>query len=133
VVDVVRSVALRSYGVTGLRAEGPLGGRIPWFRRHPPVEVILAPERLEIDLRISVAFGAPVVEVARQVDSAVRHAIQHALEREVDRLTIHVGALRVEPAAAPPSSTAHPHPTEDARPDDAHVAAGGGADERAER
>lgn len=108
--DVVRSVVLRSYGVTGLRAEGPLGGRLPWFRRHAPIEVSLTVERLEIDLRISVAFGAPVAEVARQADSAVRFAIRHALDREIDRLTIHVGALRVEPVAQPPSGSPPVHP-----------------------
>ena len=43
------------------------------------------------------AHGVPIAEVARQVDSAVRYAIQFALGREVRRLTIHIGGLRVSP------------------------------------
>ena len=37
----------------------------------------------------------PVAEVARQVDSAVRYAVRRALDREVDRLVIHIDGLRV--------------------------------------
>ena len=43
----------------------------------------------------------PIAEVARQVDSAVRYGIRHALEREVDRLTIHVDGLRYQRTALP--------------------------------
>jgi uncharacterized alkaline shock family protein YloU len=56
---------------------------------------------LAIDLDLTVAFGVPVAEVARQVDSAVRYAIRHALGREVTRLTIHVDGLRVAPGTPP--------------------------------
>ena len=45
----------------------------------------------------------PVAEVARQVDSAVRYALRHALDRDVRRLTIHVDGLRFGPGGAPPS------------------------------
>ena len=38
---------------------------------------------IEIDLDLTVAFGVPVAEVARQVDSAVRYALRRALGREV--------------------------------------------------
>ena len=47
------------------------------------------------------AFGLPVAEVARQVDSAVRYALGRALDREPDRLTIHVSGMRYEPSSAP--------------------------------
>ena len=47
-----------------------------------------------IDLDLTVAYGLPIAEVARQVDSAVRYALRRALGREVDRLTIHVDGLR---------------------------------------
>ena len=61
---------------------------------------------LTIDLDLTVAYGVPVAEVARQVDSAVRYAIRRALESDVDRLTIHVDGLRFQPgdlpATAPP-------------------------------
>ena len=61
---------------------------------------------LTVDLDLTVAYGVPVAEVARQVDSAVRYAISRALETDVDRLTIHVDGLRYQPgdlpATAPP-------------------------------
>jgi len=103
VVDVVRAATLGSYGVTGLRARGPLGGRLPWLGGRPAIVVAAGPDELRVDIRISVAYGAPVAEVARQVDSAVRFAVRRAVEREIDRLTIHVGELRVDPAAKPPA------------------------------
>ena len=56
-----------------------------------------------VDLRLTVAFGLPVAEVARQVDSVVRYALRRALDREPDRLTIHVGGMRYEPSSVPPA------------------------------
>jgi uncharacterized alkaline shock family protein YloU len=103
VADVVRSAALGSYGVTGLRSRGPFGGRLPWPGGRRAIVVDIGPDRLDIGIWITVAYGSPVAEVARQVDSAVRFAVRRAIEREVGRLAIHVGELRVEPAAEPPS------------------------------
>ena len=64
---------------------------------------------LTIELDLTVAYGVPVAEVARQVDSAVRYAVRRALEVEVDRLTIHVNGLRYRagdlPAAAAPADS----------------------------
>jgi uncharacterized alkaline shock family protein YloU len=69
----------------------------------------LARPALTIELDLTVAYGVPVAEVARQVDSAVRYAVRRALEVEVDRLTIHVNGLRYRagdlPAAAAPADS----------------------------
>jgi uncharacterized alkaline shock family protein YloU len=101
VIDIVRAAALGSYGVTGFaanpiqRAGGVIGLAQPGIRLATDGEV-----RIELDLTI--AWGLPVAEVARQVDSAVRYAIRRSLGREVDRLSINVRGLRVQPASAPP-------------------------------
>jgi uncharacterized alkaline shock family protein YloU len=62
---------------------------------------------LTVELDLTVAYGVPVAEVARQVDSAVRYAVRRALGIEVDRLTIRVDGLRVRagdlPAKAAPA------------------------------
>jgi hypothetical protein len=50
--------------------------------------------------------------VARQVDSAVRYALRRAIDREPDRLTIHVGGMRYEPSSVPPTEGPEP-PAED--------------------
>jgi uncharacterized alkaline shock family protein YloU len=91
--DLVRAATLGSYGVIGF-ARGGLSGRLAAAVGLPPQGIRIAlHEQLAIDLDLTVAHGVPVAEVARQVDSAVRYAVRRALDREVDRLTIHVGGL----------------------------------------
>jgi uncharacterized alkaline shock family protein YloU len=103
IADIVRAAVLGSYGVTGFagspieRLLGALGAGQPGLR------IDIDPE-FAVDLDLTVAYGLPVAEVARQVDSAVRYAIRRGLGREVDRLTVHVGGLRYQPGsvAGPP-------------------------------
>jgi len=71
---------------------------------------------LTIELHLTVAWGVPVAEVARQVDSAVRYAVRRALGVEISRLTIHVNALRFQPGDLP-SAVAPPDPNEVAADD----------------
>src|SRR5947207_7555101 len=97
IVDIVRSATLGSYGVIGLAGGGRLGRIAERFGLRPRGIRIELTAGLSIDLDLLVAHGLPIAEVARQVDSAVRYAIRRALGREVDRLTIHVGGLRVAP------------------------------------
>jgi uncharacterized alkaline shock family protein YloU len=100
VIDIVRTATLGSYGVTGF--SGGIFHRIhEWLGFAPRgLHVSLAHE-IRIELDLTVAYGVPIAEVARQVDSAVRYGIRHALGREVDRLTIHVDGLRYQPTALP--------------------------------
>lgn len=102
VVDLIRAAALGSYGVTGLAADPieRLLGRLGLAQ--PGIELRLD-EGIEVELDLTVAYGVPVAEVARQVDSAVRYSIRRAVGREVQRLIIHVDGLRVAPGAVPPT------------------------------
>jgi uncharacterized alkaline shock family protein YloU len=112
-VEIVRAAVLGSYGVTGL-AESPLG-RIGLGRR--PIRVALRPD-VAVDVRLTIAYGLPVAEVARQVDSAIRYALRRALGHEVGAVTIHVvglasgpfrtagGAREADPPAGSPSEDA---------------------------
>jgi uncharacterized alkaline shock family protein YloU len=99
VTDVVRTAVLSCYGVTGF-ATGRLGGlRARFGSRQPGLMVRWGDGgSIDIGLDITVALGVPVAEVARQVDSAVRYALAHALDRRVGRIVIHVDGLRVNPA-----------------------------------
>ena len=100
VVDIVRAATLGSYGVVGLTGGGPIGwlaDRLGLGRRG--IRVGLETD-LTIELDLVVGHGLPIAEVARQVDSAVRYAIRQALERDIERLTIHVGGLRIVPFEA---------------------------------
>ncbi len=101
--EIVRAAVLGSYGVLGFDDGGlgrirrlvGLGGSGVRIRTEPAFTV---------DLRLAVAFGLPVAEVARQVDSAVRYALRRSIDREPDHLAIHVGTLRFEPTHVPDSS-----------------------------
>ena len=107
VLDLIRIATLGSYGVTGFAA-GPherLLGRLGFA--HPGMHLRLE-ANLEIELDLTVAYGVPVAEVARQVDSAVRYSIRRGLGREVARLTIHVDGLRVAPGSPPTIVPADP-------------------------
>jgi uncharacterized alkaline shock family protein YloU len=102
VVDLVRTATLGSYGVTDF-AGRPLERLLDRLGLvHSWIAVHLG-DALDIELDLTVAYGVPVAEVARQVDSAVRYAVQRALGREVRRLTIHIDGLRFGPGGAPPS------------------------------
>ena len=107
VIDLIRTATMGSYGVTGFAGSpvdqllGLLGFRQPGIR-------VRLDAGLEIELDLTIAYGVPVAEVARQVDSAVRYAIRRALAREVGRLTIHVDGLRVAPGSPPAIVPADP-------------------------
>ena len=110
ITDITRSAVRLSYGVTGVDA-GPierLRGRLGLG--EPGIRVSLH-HGIELDLSLTVAYGLPVAEVARQVDSAVRYGVRRATGAEVRRLTIHVDGLRYDPASLPPApETVRPAP-----------------------
>jgi uncharacterized alkaline shock family protein YloU len=94
--DIVRTAVLGSYGVTGLAEP---------FLRHlrlgrQAIRVRVAPD-VAVDVRLTIASGLPVAEVARQVDSAIRFALRRALDREIGAVRIHVAGLSSGPYATP--------------------------------
>jgi uncharacterized alkaline shock family protein YloU len=115
VVDIVRTATLGSYGVTGFAGGGLLGGLFvrlglaqPGIRVSFTGRDVADVDRsaaigsgLTIELDLTVAYGVPVAEVARQVDSAIRYAIRKALETDAGRLTIHVEGLRYQTGDLP--------------------------------
>ena len=106
IADVVRAATLGSYGVTGFAA-GPLERILGRLGLRQPGLSIRLDGGIDIALDLDVALGVPVAEVARQVDSAIRYAIDRSLGREVRHLVIHIDGLRLQPAALPPPIPAH--------------------------
>ena len=99
IADVVRAAALGSYGVTGF-ASAPLDRLLAWLGvGHAGISIDRADAGLRLGLDLEIAYGLPVAEVARQVDSAVRYAIRRALGREIAELRISVDGLVVRPGA----------------------------------
>jgi len=119
--DIVRAATLGSYGVTGF-AVSPIERLAAVLGMgQPGLHLDLAKRRLAIELHLTVAYGLPVAEVARQVDSAVRYAVRRSVGREVDGIAIHVGALRYQPGPLPPAepvATPRARADEAVRPDD---------------
>jgi uncharacterized alkaline shock family protein YloU len=114
VIDIVRGVALGSYGVAGF-AGGWIDRLLGWIERRPGgLRVSVQGGTLAIRMHLRVAHGLPIAEVARQVDLAVRHAIRTALGREVDQLSIRVARLELHPGGEPP----HPRPPAGVGPSD---------------
>ena len=113
--DLVRSATMSVYGVSGFTGGGPIGRLLERFGlAHPGLHLEVG-ETLAVDLQLTVAYGLPIAEVARQVESAVRYTMLHALGREPDRVTIRIGRLRREHGIAPPGG---PPATGDPRPSD---------------
>lgn len=101
IVDVTRTATLGSYGVAGLAA-GPVERLRAFLEGRPAgIRASIVGGHVNIALRLRVAHGLPVAEVARQVDSAVRYAIRRATGAEVDRLSIRVGGLETRAPAQP--------------------------------
>jgi uncharacterized alkaline shock family protein YloU len=103
VTDLVRTATLGSYGVTGFAARTHERILERLGLAQPGIAVRLG-DAIDVDLEITVAFGVPIAEVARQVDSAVRYSLGHALGRDVGRVTIHIDGLRFGPGGAPPTA-----------------------------
>src|SRR5450759_2609635 len=99
IVDIVRTAVQSSYGVTGF-ADASLAHRLlSWIGLDRSGIRLSKDGGLHLDLYITVAFGVPVAEVARQVDSAVRYSLRHYVGAEVAGVAIHVDGLRYQPMA----------------------------------
>ncbi len=108
ITDIVRAATLGSYGVTGF-AGGPIERLAGILGIGQPGLHVDFHVGIHLELELTVAYGLPIAEVARQVDSAIRYAVRRSLNREVDRLTIHVGGLSYQPGSTPPA--VHEDPT----------------------
>lgn len=92
VTDIVRTAVLGSYGVAGFATPDPWGYLVRWLGLgEPGIRVVL--DDLRVELHIRVAYGLPIAEVARQVESAVRYALRRDLDREPSEVAIHVDGL----------------------------------------
>ena len=99
--ELVRTAVLSVYGVSGFAGGGRLGLLLDRARfGNPGCRVAITPA-LAVDLDLLVAYGLPVAEVARQVESAVRYTMRHAVSREPEHVTIKIGRLRHEHGIAP--------------------------------
>jgi uncharacterized alkaline shock family protein YloU len=107
--DLVRTATLTVYGVSGFAGGGPVGLVLERLGiAHPGLRLEIE-NGLTVDLSLTVAYGLPIAEVARQVEASVRYALGNALGREPDRVTIRIGHLRHEHGIAPQPTEAPAH------------------------
>jgi uncharacterized alkaline shock family protein YloU len=107
ITDIVRSAVLGSYGIAGFASPSPVDHLIRWLRLDEPAIRIRYDDGLRVAVHVRVAYGLPVAEVARQVESAIRFAVERALGRGIDELTIHVDGLDDRAGGSPPPAVAH--------------------------
>jgi len=113
--DLVRGATLSVYGVSGFAGGGPIGRILERVGvAHPGLHLTVG-DSIVVDLSLTVAYGLPIAEVARQVEASVRYTLRNALGREPDRITITIGHLRHEHGIAPPAGHA---PTSEPSPAD---------------
>jgi uncharacterized alkaline shock family protein YloU len=99
IVDIVRTAVQSSYGVTGF-SDPSLARRLSrWVGLDRPGIELTTEGGLRLNLYVKIAFGMPVAEVARQVDSAVRYSLRSLVGVEVAGITIHVDGLGYQPTA----------------------------------
>jgi uncharacterized alkaline shock family protein YloU len=99
--DLVRGATLSVYGVSGFAGGGPIGRLLERLGlAHPGLHLVVG-DTIRVDLSLTVAYGLPIAEVARQVEAAVRYTLRNALGREPDQVTIRIGSLRHEHGIAP--------------------------------
>jgi len=111
----VRSATLSVYGVSGFAGGGPVGRALERLGLAQPGLHLELGDQLCVDLQLTVAYGLPIAEVARQVESSVRYTLVRALRREPDRVSIRIGRLRHEHGIAPtprPEASSGPRPSE---------------------
>ena len=101
VADIVEASVRGSYGVVGF-ATPTIGGHLVRLLGlgEPGIRIAVA-DGLAVHLHLRVAYGLPVSEVARQVDSAVRYALRRDLGRQSVELTVHIDGLAYRPARIP--------------------------------
>jgi uncharacterized alkaline shock family protein YloU len=122
VTDIVRTAVLGCYGVAGFATPAPWGHLVRLLGLgEPGIRVDL--DDLTVELRIRVAYGLPIAEVARQVESAVRYAMDRDLGRAPGSIEIHVDGLVQREGSVPPpldvtpSDAPAPGPAPGAKPD----------------
>jgi uncharacterized alkaline shock family protein YloU len=90
--------AQASYGVVGLASRHARPGLAELLRReeeHKGVEVKLSGERVIIDLYVIIEYGTRISEVARNIMSNTKFAVESALGVSVVSVNVNVQGIRV--------------------------------------
>lgn len=98
IARVASRAVMESYGVVGLTRPHLRDGLAEVLQReshHKGVGVKLEDDHLVIDLFVVVEYGTRISEVARNMASAVKFAVEKALGFPVSRVNVNVQGLRI--------------------------------------
>ncbi len=100
---VAEEAALQCYGIVGLTSRRRQG---IWTRLLPPTHdpggVVVRVEdgdRVVLDLYVVIEYGTRIVEVARNVMSNVKFAVEQALGVPVEQVNVNVQGIRLSNSA----------------------------------
>ncbi len=105
IASVARRAAMESYGVVGLsnRLRRVLRQLVSWRSRkrlvQRGIEVAFVDRRVVIELFVVVEYGTRISEVASNVASGVRFAVERALGLPVVQVNVNVQGMRVSRVA----------------------------------
>lgn len=98
VCRVASRAALDTYGVVGLANPHLSDGLVEVLQReshHKGVEFRQEGDHLVVDLYVVVEYGTRISEVARNIASGVKFAVEKALGQPVAQVNVNVKGLRV--------------------------------------
>jgi uncharacterized alkaline shock family protein YloU len=98
IAHVASRAAQASYGVVGLASRNARPGWADILRReeeHKGVEVKLSDDRVVIDLYVVIEYGTRISEVARNIMSNAKFAVEQALGVPVVQVNVTVQGIRV--------------------------------------
>lgn len=99
VASIVGHAAGECYGVVGMAAKGLRDGIAERLNRenvHRGVVVQLQPEGIQIELFIIAQYGTRISEVAHNLMSAVRYAVETSLGIRVLAVNVNVQGIHLE-------------------------------------
>ncbi|MCL6648559.1 MAG: Asp23/Gls24 family envelope stress response protein [Chloroflexi bacterium] len=111
IAAIASRAALASYGIVGMATRRPIDGIVRMLARSHAgrgVEVRIVEGAIEIALYVIVEYGTKILEVAHNLQQAVKFAVERASGMPVRRIDVYVQDLHVSRASeelTPPANT----------------------------
>lgn len=94
IARVAHDAALQSYGIVGMYEPG-LVSRLLRRNRVPGVRVRVRKGRIIVDLYVIVQYGTRISEVAQNVMSRVKYALEQMVGIAIAEINVHVQDVRL--------------------------------------
>ena len=98
IASLASQAVLESYGVVGMATKDLASGIVEILQpasHRRGVEVKFGQDGITIDLYVVIEYGTRIAVVARNIQSAVKYAVERALGVPVAAINVHVQDLRV--------------------------------------